>query len=91
MRGKKSGNPDFKCWNLRPASPFNYALVKGAAPVFEGGKVTVRAKRIKWGLEKERYTPDIPEHPEVLDGDVVDLELVPYGATELRLAVFPTV
>ncbi|MDY3248037.1 MAG: hypothetical protein SOX17_06040, partial [Prevotella sp.] len=24
--GKKSANPDFKCWSIRPAGAFNYAI-----------------------------------------------------------------
>ena len=33
MNGKKSANPDFKSWNLKPAGPFNYALAAHRAEV----------------------------------------------------------
>ncbi|MBQ9193325.1 MAG: glycoside hydrolase family 127 protein [Bacteroidales bacterium] len=36
-------------------------------------------------------TPDLPEHPEPLDGETVLLKLVPYGQTQLRLTVFPVI
>lgn len=26
LNGKKSENPEFKCWNITPAGPFNYAM-----------------------------------------------------------------
>ena len=52
-------------------------------------KLRVPVKRIKWELKENRFTPDIPEKPEVLDGSEETIELVPYGATTLRLTVFP--
>ena len=103
MNGKKSANPDFKSWNIRPAGPFNYALAARKAetiisPCADGDgffgmatsvKVRVPVRRIEWELHENRYTPDIPEHPAVLPGDEETIELFPYGATMLRLSVFP--
>ena len=96
MRGKKSANPDFKCWDLRPAGPFNFALSRHSAEVVRQGgtgfgsvAVKIPVRRIKWELEGGVMTPRIPENIELEPGDEEILTLVPYGATTLRLAAFP--
>ena len=38
MNGKKSANPEFKCWNLRPKGPVNYALASHKAEVVRNGE-----------------------------------------------------
>ena len=105
LNGKKSGNPDFKCWDLRPAGPFNFALAAHKADVevspdaaqdgFFGRaasvKVRVPVRRIEWSLYEDRYTPDMPEKPVLLPGGEETVELVPYGTTMLRLSVFPEI
>ena len=103
MRGKKSANPDFKCWTIRPAGAFNYALCGHRAELLDDGKsdgfpqnaagvkLRVPVRRIEWTLDGDRFTPDIPEEPKLLDGAEETIELVPYGATTLRLSVFPDV
>lgn len=104
MRGKKSRNPDFKCWNIRPAGPFNFALANHDAEVVvsptqqhpggfcqsaAGVAVKVNAKRIAWELDAGRMTPRIPATPRPVSDEVETLVLVPYGMTQLRLAAFP--
>lgn len=102
LAGKKSANADFKCWNLRPAGPFNYALAANKADVVDGFsagdgffknpadiKLRVPVRRIQWELKENRFTPDNPEKPVALSSKIEHIELVPYGATMLRLSVFP--
>ena len=93
MNGKKSGNPDFKCWTMKPAGPFNYTLAtdKPEAFVFDSSDETVKVpvKRIKWELEEGRFTPDFPASPECISDMIEYIRLIPYGLTCLRLTVFP--
>ena len=104
MNGKKSANPEFKSWNLKPAGPFNYALAAHRAEVVGDGeagdgffknpgaiKLRVSVRRIEWSLDENRFTPDIPERPVIIGDALETVELVPYGATMLRLGVFPDV
>ncbi len=92
MNGKKSANPDFKCWNLRPAGPFNYALAAHEAETVADGdtvRIKVPARRIEWNLVDGRFTPDVPERPVPVSDAEETVTLVPYGETTLRLLVFP--
>ena len=57
----------------------------GAAPV----SITVPAMKIKWTLEDNRYTPKIPQTIIPTEKETEMIKLIPYGATELRLTVFP--
>lgn len=51
--------------------------------------VTVPVRRIEWQLDSSRFTPDIPKDIMYKSDKVEYIKLVPYGATELRLTVFP--
>ena len=103
LNGKKPGLPDFKCWNITPTAPWNYAIVHGAEPEYmktgadgyplDPGnapciiRIPVR-KVTGWVLDEDRYTSRVPYEFE-LECDVEHLELVPYGSTTIRLTLFP--
>lgn len=102
MRGKKSGNPDFKCLAMRPAGPFNFALAAHEAKVVKTEKsgyaldletvpvaIEVPVRRIDWTLDHDRFTPDMPKVVKPVSETNETIRLVPYGATCLRLTVFP--
>ena len=69
------------------AKPGSYPFEAEQTPV----KIRVPAKKIRWELEEERYTPRLPEGgvAQPISDTVEYLDLIPYGCTELRLTVFP--
>lgn len=106
LAGKVSANPDFKSWTMTPAGKWNYALVEsglGDLKVEKTGaegfpfdldsvplKIRVPVVGVKgWTLKENRFTPALPEIVKA-EGPVTYIDLVPYGATTLRVTVFPT-
>ena len=106
LAGKVSANPDFKSWTMTPAGKWNYALVESgldglqvektgaegfpfdldSVPV----KIRVPVVGVKgWTLKENRFTPALPETVKP-EGPATYIDLVPYGATTLRLTIFPT-
>lgn len=82
MNGKTVDVPGFRCWNITPDGPWNYALCTsdGFSPeVMETGetgypfddgcsglKIMVPVRKIAWTLEDGRYTPALPSPGEVM-------------------------
>lgn len=106
LAGKVSANPDFKSWTMTPAGKWNYALVESGLDDLKveetgaGGfpfdldsvplKIRVPVVGVKgWTLKENRFTPALPETVKA-EGPVTWIDLVPYGATTLRVTVFPT-
>lgn len=102
LKGKWCAESGFKSWNMYPDSPFNYALVRSTGTVRTGGDcncvfgedgspvvIDVPVRRIRWELDENRYTPDMPSCVLPLPDGEETITLVPYGATCLRLSVFP--
>ena len=101
MHGKVPEHPDFKCWNITPAGEWNYTMAGEPQLVKTGHagypfdletvpyKIQVPVSKVKdWVLVDGIHTPPVPEEFTV-DNSLQIIELVPYGATTLRLTVFP--
>ncbi|KIK63553.1 hypothetical protein GYMLUDRAFT_40596 [Collybiopsis luxurians FD-317 M1] len=62
------------------------------SPIFDSGKpsvsIAVSACSIEWPLAGDMFVTSPPENPECL-GDVKTIQLVPFGATKLRISEFP--
>lgn len=103
MRGKVCKNPDFKCWSLTPAGKFNFGIDRldfkeirneeyvdnypFDVPPF---KIRILVKEIDWPLVEGKYTPSLPTiKVKKLSKKNEQIDLVPYGCTQLRLTVFP--
>lgn len=109
LNGKASANPDFKCWNITPASKWNYgisqhapklsltvdreALTSGSYPFDLATtplSIGLSVHEIEWRLLDGYRNPDTPTGNVKPGKDDIQIKLVPYGATQLRLTVFPT-
>ena len=102
MNGKATTNEDFKCWSMRPSGPFNFALARETGTVMTTGAegypfdtnavpvmIEVPVRRIDWSLVDDRCSPDMPESVKPVSDRNETIRLIPYGATCLRLGVFP--
>ena len=91
LNGKVPGDDSFKCWNITPAGPWNYAVVAdGLTPEvtekpLEGYpfddenvnvKIRIPVRKIDWTLEENRYTPPLPAPDEVKALDGSEVEYI---------------
>ena len=80
--------------NLYPTGKWNYGIKPGTPAKVEGSGTDIVLKVQAYpasgfdALESGRYTPEIPMFSQII-GDPVELELVPYAATQLRMTAFP--
>lgn len=101
MYGKSDCPPDFPGWSFEPASKWNYAI-SSDTPIevcrnnqsgypFDPGcypiTLKMKASTVKGWKLNGGLTPQIPANFET--GETEDITLIPYGATILRLTVFP--
>ena len=98
------GEPPHGDWEVYPNEEWNYGLFKKSLeePKLETNKInekvfspenppmemTVKGGAVKdWNLKNNRAGP-IPNSPAIVNADV-ELKLIPYGATNLRVTEFP--
>ena len=48
LNGKKSGNPDFKCWTMEPTGSFSYALASGKTEFAQGKSDDILDAGTRW-------------------------------------------
>jgi len=100
--------PGFPAWDIKPASPWNYALaIAGPQDLskikVQAGPVTVfpwtpdsapvvltaPACRVSgWDVTPDGKNPALPDKVTPA-GPVEQVQLIPLGATQIRLSVFP--
>ena len=66
----------------------SYPFEKENAPV----RLRIPARKIDWSLEEGRYTPRLPAQKDIktISDTTEYITLIPYGCTELRVTVFPS-
>ena len=99
----ENGGGEFPRWEIRPKSPWNYALVlkdgalEGAEVLADGAEIRVKAVRTEaagWGYMRadapgRAVDPPIsPVNRRVCSGEEA-VTLVPIGDTQLRVTLFP--
>ncbi len=98
---EREGCPECPNWAVDPASAWQYALMPDSAiepaeagvavPFGHGAPPTLRARAVHlpgWKLKNNSAAPP-PVLPKVDPADTVEIELVPYGGTAMRIAQFP--
>lgn len=99
----EKGGGEFPRWEIRPKSPWNYALVlkdgalKDAEVFADGAEIRVKAVRTEaagWGYMRADAPgravdpPQSPVNRRVCSGEEA-VTLVPIGGTQLRMTLFP--
>jgi hypothetical protein len=98
----RDGCPECPDWGVAPTTPWNYALLPEAPIVEKEGSVqpaafgygkppVLVAKAVPlpdWKMKNNSAAPP-PVLPKVNPEQAVDVELVPYGGTAMRIAQFP--
>ena len=68
--------------------PTDFPWTQATAPVV----LTVPARRVEgWDVTAMGQNPPLPEPPFTTSAQTEEVELIPAGATQLRLSIFPVV
>ena len=98
---ERKGCPECPDWDVQAITPWNYALLPDApivaanegeaAPFGTGNPPALRARAVPlpdWKMHKDSAAQP-PVLPKARVEDAVEVELVPYGGTAMRIAQFP--
>lgn len=98
------GHKDYPDYEIYPESAWNFALdtssqirvevanhlqqqafTKQSPPV----RMYIKGRQLDdWGMENNS-AQDLPQSPVICKGELIELELIPYGCAKLRISLFP--